>query len=278
MLGNACKVWKLSITKGAVALDLPDTSTLDMITRQLPEGYYSTFRTFDGCRRVLGLRTHLQRIYQPAAVHKINPAVPITILRSQIADILGDCPSEVRVRLVMTTRGEIYLATTPLTALPSEVYQYGVKVMTTDMQRESPRVKSTAFIAASENTRSQIAQSEVFEALLVRNNSILEGMTSNFFYVSDGVLGTACKNILLGVTRRTVIRVARGSGLSIVYRALKRELVPELSEAFLTSSSRGIVPIAQVDGIAVGEGTPGLITKNLIDRYLTYVMQHAEIV
>ena len=266
------------MSKGAVRFDFPDTSTMDMITRQLPEGYYSTFRTFDGCRRVLGLRAHLQRIYQPAAVHKINPAVPITVLRSQIADILGDCQNEVRVRLVMTTRGEIYLAITPLTALPTEVYQNGVKVITTDMQRESPRVKSTAFIAASENTRSQIAQSEVFEALLVRYNSILEGMTSNFFYVRDGVLGTASKNVLLGVTRRTVIRVARGSGLYIAYRALKREQVPALSEAFLTSSSRGIVSIVQVDDMTVGEGAPGQITKNLMDRYLTYVMQHAEIV
>jgi len=75
-----------------------------------------------------------------------------------------------------------------------------------------------------------------------------------------------------------VIRVIRGSGLEIVYRPLKREQVPALSEAFLTSSSRGIVPIIQIDDMTVGEGTPGPITKNLMDGYRLYVMQHAEVI
>lgn len=278
MFEDNIKVWKLSKAKGIVVFNLPDTSSLDVVTRQLPQGYYSTFRTFDGGRRVLGLGLHLQRIYQPAAVQKINPAVPIAILRRQMADILSNYPNEARVRLVMTKQGEIYIVLAPLAILPTEIYQYGVQVITSDVQRESPRVKSTAFITASENTRAQIAHSEIFEALLVRKNTILEGMTSNFFYVKDGLLGTARNNILLGVTRRTVLRVARGSGFSIAYCPLKREQVSALSEAFLTSSSRGIVPIVQVDNITVGEGVPGPITKKMMDGYKNYVMRHAEII
>jgi branched-subunit amino acid aminotransferase/4-amino-4-deoxychorismate lyase len=81
---------------------------------------------------------------------------------------------------------------------------------------------------------------------------------------------------LLGVTRRTVLRVARGSGLEIVYRPLKREQVPALDEAFLTSSSRGIVPIIEIDDFTVGEGIPEPITKRLIKAYSEYVLQAAE--
>jgi branched-chain amino acid aminotransferase len=146
------------------------------------------------------------------------------------------------------------------------------------VQRESPRLKSTSFIAASESIRAQIAASEIFEALLVRNKFILEGMTSNFFYIRDGILGTAQKHILLGVTRQTVLRVARGSGVGIVYRSLKREQVPAVSEAFLTSSSRGIVPIVQIDDVSVGEGRPGSMTKRLSNLYQEYVIRHAEII
>ncbi len=251
-------------------------SSLDALTRQLPPGYYSTFRTFDGSKRVLGLRAHLRRLYHPAAMQKIIPSVPVMILRQHLADLLQDYPEDARVRLVMTEMGQIYVMLTALTLLPAEIYANGVKVMTADVQRQTPRLKSTSFISTSEGTRTQIANSEIFEALLVRNDFILEGMTSNFFYIKDGDLGTARRDILLGVTRRTVLRVARGSGFSIVYRPLKREQAAALNEAFLTSSSRGIVPIVQIDDVLVGEGSPGPNTKKLMEAYQTYVMHHTE--
>jgi branched-chain amino acid aminotransferase len=276
MANNPTKVWQLSIEKGAVEINFPDTSNLDAITRQLPQGYYSTFRTFDGGKRVLGLQAHLRRIYQPASLKEILPPVPATVLRRQLADLLQDYPADVRVRLVMTEMGQIYIMLTALILLPEEIYSNGVKAITADVQRQTPRLKSTSFISASESTRTLIASSEIFEALLVCNNFILEGMTSNFFYIKDGSLGTARRDILLGVTRRTVLRVARGSGFSIVYRPMKREQVPALNEAFLTSSSRGIVPIVQIGDVTVGEGIPGPTTKKLMNGYTSYVMHHAE--
>jgi branched-chain amino acid aminotransferase len=209
---------------------------------------------------------------------EVDPVVSSEVLRSRLAKVLGDYPDEARIRLVLTKSGEIYIALTPLSPLPPEIYLHGVKVVTSEVQRESPRLKSTAFIAASQNIRTQIAGSEVFEALLVQNNAILEGMTSNFFYIKEGVLGTARKNILLGVTRRSVIRVIRESGFSILYHPLKREQVPALSEAFLTSSSRGIVPIIQIDDTPVREGIPGQITKTLMRGYQDYVRSHAELI
>jgi branched-chain amino acid aminotransferase len=276
MSNNPTKVWQLSSENGAVEIDFPDTSNLDAITRQLPQGYYSTFRTFDGGKRALGLQAHLRRLYQPAAMQKIVPSAPVAVLRRDLAGLLQNYPEDARVRLVMTEMGQIYVMLTALIPLPAEIYSNGVKVITTDVQRQTPRLKSTSFISASESTRTQIAGSETFEALLVRNNFILEGMTSNFFYIKEGNLGTTRRDILLGVTRNTVLRVARGSSVSITYRPLKREQVPALNEAFLTSSSRGIVPIVQIDNITVGEGIPGPITKELMDGYTSYVMRHTE--
>jgi branched-subunit amino acid aminotransferase/4-amino-4-deoxychorismate lyase len=59
---------------------------------------------------------------------------------------------------------------------------------------------------------------------------------------------------------------------------LKRKQVPALSEAFITSSSRGIVPVVQIDGFPVGEGIPGPVTKMLMDAYHSYVNDHAELI
>ena len=273
---NTIKVWELSQKKGAVEIDLPKSSSLDAITRQLPQGFYTTFRTYDGGKRVLGLRAHFQRLYQPAFLQRIIPSAPEEKLRQHLAEILLAYPDEARVRLILTSEGHVYLVLEPLKLPLPEAYMQGVKVVTTGLERQNPRLKSTAFISASEGARTKIARTNTFEALLVRNGFILEGLTSNFFYIKEGKLGTARKGILLGVTRRSVLRVARGSGLEIIYQPLKREQIQVLDEAFLTSSSRGIVPIVEIDDLTVGEGIPGLITKRLTKAYEEYVLQAAE--
>lgn len=278
MADNTIKVWEISSGKRVKGIDLPDTSTLDAITKQLPSGYYSTFRTFDAGKCVLGLRAHLQRLYKPASMQKINVSVDADGLRGYLSDALRNYCSEARVRVIMSRGGQVYIIIEALKPLPPEIFLDGVKAVTTDVQRENPRLKSTNFISTSERERVQISRSNIFEALIVRNGSILEGMTSNFFYVMDDKLGTARQNVLLGITRRTVLRVARGSGLEIIYRSLKRKRIPTISEAFLTSSSRGIVPIVQIDDMQLGEGTPGPVTKYLMNGYQTYVEQHAELI
>jgi branched-chain amino acid aminotransferase len=273
---NTIKVWELSQENGMTEISLPESSSLDAITRQLPQGLYTTFRTYGGGTRVLGLRAHLQRLYQPAALQRITPCAPEEKLRQHLAEILLTFPDEARVRLILTSEGHVYLVLEPLKLPLPEAYMQGVKVVTTGLERQNPRLKSTAFISASEGARTKIARTNTFEALLVRNGFILEGLTSNFFYIKEGKLGTARKGILLGVTRRSVLRVARGSGLEIIYQPLKREQIQVLDEAFLTSSSRGIVPIVEIDDLTVGEGIPGLITKRLMKAYSEYVLRTAE--
>ena len=199
-------------------------------------------------------------------------------LRKQLLFLLKDYPHEARVRIVITKQGKIYVMLEPLKRLAREIYENGIQVETTDLARNAPRLKSTAFITASNNERKHIAQEGVFEALLVKNGKILEGMTSNFFYVIAGTLYTAEYNILLGVTRRTVIRVVRGMGLELKYKPLKLDRLKVPSEAFITSSSRGVVPVVQIDDVVVGQGRPGRITKQLSAAYEAYVLAKAELI
>jgi branched-chain amino acid aminotransferase len=276
MADNTVKAWELAQGNGAVELNLPEMSSLDAITRQLPQGFYTTFRTFEGGKRVLGLRAHLRRLYQPATLRQVSPSISIDNLRNELADLLQAYPAEARVRIMMASDGQFFLALEPLEPLPPEIYSHGVKVISTTLERQDPRLKSTAFISSSRDARMKIMQAKVFEALLVRNGRILEGMTSNFFYVKEGKLGTARRDILLGVTRQTMLRVGRGSGLEIVYKPLKLGQIQALDEAFLTSSSRGIVPIVQIDEVAVGEGSPGVVTKDLFAAYKVYIKRFAE--
>jgi len=266
------RIWNITARRNS-ELDLNDSSSLDAVTRQLPDGYYSTFRTYDGRRRVLGLNAHLRRLYDPVT----SPDVSASFLRRQLNLLLEHfARDEARVRLIMTKQGQVNMIAEPLKPLSAEVYENGVRVETTEIHRDSPRLKSTAFIGASDSERKHIAQEGIFEALLVKNETILEGMTSNFFYVLQDRLYTAQRGILLGVTRRTVLYLARGRGVEVKYQPLKRDQLSEVNEAFITSSSRGVVPVTQIDEATVGQGRPGQITRMLMRAYDEYVLRHAE--
>ena len=282
------QTWRITPTQN-LRLET-DASSLDDLTQRLPEGYYSTFRTFDGGRKVLGLTAHLRRLYDPVAA----PEVDDSFLRQQLAMLLKPIrPDEARVRAVMTREGEVYLAIAPLAVPPREIYENGVHVETTEIQRQYPRLKSTGFIGRSDAARKQIAQKGIFEALLVKDGEVLEGMTSNFFYVkgkhasSTGrqelpsaqrqvILGTAGNEILLGITRETVIDIARGRGLEVQFQPLKLSELGMIDEAFITSSSRGIVPVIQIDQVTIGQGSPGPITTELMAAYEADVVEKAE--
>ncbi len=289
MQSNIIQVWAILPEGQCRELVFPDQSSLDAITRQLPDGFYSTFRTYGEGTRVIGLKAHLRRLYEPVP----EPDAEENDLKRQLSFLLKDYTHEARVRVVMTRQGQVYIMLESLKLLPRDVYEKGVQVETTDTARNAPRLKSTAFITASNEERIHIAQKDIFEALLVKNGRILEGMTSNFFYVTDALrhlttfesnkrssaqreLCTAQRDILLGVTRRMVIRVARGMGLGVKYQPLKLSQLKIPREAFITSSSRGVVPVIQIDDMTVGQGRPGQITKQLAAAYETYVLAKAE--
>ena len=206
--------------------------TLDEMTRELPQGFYTTFSTLSNGTKVMGLHAHLQRLYAPAVEQGLVPFVDESTLRSRLADIVKlNLPKESRVRLILTKNdGTIYAGVQPFEPLLKSIYENGVKVISAELARQSPRVKDTGFISSSVNQRKQVG-GDVFEVLLVKNGKILEGMTSNFYAIKGRTLITAQSGILLGVTRRAVLRLARGEGMSIEYRPSK--VGEKFDEAFL---------------------------------------------
>jgi branched-chain amino acid aminotransferase len=287
--GMTMKLLEISLQN---SVDVETTaSTLDGMTATLPVGFYTTFSTLAGGARVLGLQAHLDRLYIPAKNMGLTPAVDGKILRARIAEIVkSNLPNESRVRLILTKdAGRVYVAFQPFIAPPQEIYEHGVHVITSHTSRTDPRIKGTDFIFQSAEQR-KLVTGDVYEILLVHNGKILEGMTSNFYAVkvprdssralpssqdkSCATLITAQRGILLGVTRRAVLKLARGEGMSIDYRAPRMD--EDFDEAFLTSSSRGVVPIVKIDNQPVGEGRVGVWAKTLSLAYQAYVEERSE--
>lgn len=257
--------------------NLPD---FDAITNELPSGLYTTFRTYAGRTKVIGLRSHLERLYLPA---KAQGIVPTVRRREDFRQILADLllrieAPEARVRLILDATlepGTLYVMLAPLQLPPYEVYEYGVHLETSRMSREKPSQKRTSFIQESALDRKRIGLG-TFEILLTDKGRILEGMTSNFFYVREGILCTAGRGVLIGVTRQTVISLAKNQGIEFCLRAIRVNELPLISEAFITSSSRGIVPVVEIDTRQVGDGEVGEITRRLMQLYNAQVLSLAE--
>lgn len=270
MMLTACK-----ITPHKVLRIKTTVASLDEWTRNLPQGFYSTFSTLSQGTRVMGLQAHLDRLYHPATERGLIPAVDEPALRHALAKLAHEnLPHESRMRVILDqASGAVYVGLQPFVPLGSEIYADGVKVVTAQMARSSPRLKDTGFISSSVEQRRLVGQG-TFEVLMVRGGRVLEGMTSNFYAVKGRSLITARNGILLGVTRRAVLRLARGQGMSIEYRP--PALTEKFNEAILTSSSRGVVPIVEIDGRAVGQGMPGKWTQRLGAAYQAYVQERSE--
>jgi branched-subunit amino acid aminotransferase/4-amino-4-deoxychorismate lyase len=168
-------------SSGLIPLDIT-ASTLDGITVQLADGFYTTFSTLAGGTRVLGLQAHLDRLYVPARGLRLKPSADETTLRHHIADLVRrNLPNESRLRLILTKdTGDMFIGIQPFMPPPRYVYENGVHVVTAKLSRRDPRIKGTDFIAASAEQR-KLVTGDVYEVLLTKNGKILEGMTSNFY-------------------------------------------------------------------------------------------------
>ncbi|HJR78444.1 MAG TPA: aminotransferase class IV [Anaerolineales bacterium] len=276
----ASKIFVYKISPSSVKELYPELPDFDSITMKLPSGLYTTFRTYARRTKVIGLREHLDRLYLPAKVQGIRPAIPReSDFRKLLSDLLSRNGSqEARVRMILETSkkpGETYVLIQDLQPLPPEVYRDGVRVDLSTMSRETPTVKRTLFIRESSSERKRLG-GDVFEILLAHNGRILEGMTSNFFYVREGVLHTAGRGVLAGVTRRTVTTLASQAGIPVRYKSLPLREIPRIEEACITSSSRGVVPVVQVADNRIGSGIVGKVTTQLMNLYERRIEELAE--
>ncbi len=96
---------------------------------------------------------------------------------------------------------------------------------------------------------------------------VVEGPGFNVFCIRDGMLVTPAEGMLEGVSRRTVIEMARSLGLPVELRALPADELRGAQEAFISTSGGGVLPVTRVDWQTIGDGMPGPITSRLVQTY-----------
>jgi branched-chain amino acid aminotransferase len=166
--------------------------------------------------------------------------------------------------------------TTLIMAIPGRAYieggvQKGVRVSVSTVRRIDASVLPPNVKACGHYTNSVRAVQEALrrgfdEAILFNaRGDIAEGSGANLFVVRDGTVITndASASILLGVTRDSVITLARDLGLPVEIRPITHQDVTMGDELFFTGTAVEVMPIREVDGTVIGDGNPGPITLQL---------------
>lgn len=151
--------------------------------------------------------------------------------------------------------------------IPLNYYDTGIKVVTSQVMRQIPEVKTTNYAASIVEILKARKTGSVDILHTDSDGNMYEATRSNFFGVKDGRLITAAKGILQGVTRKVVLEIAEKEHIDVELRFINTSEIPDLDEAFITNSSHEITPVVRIDGIQIGNGKPGKITGRLKEEY-----------
>jgi len=151
----------------------------------------------------------------------------------------------------------------------------GIDVGVSSWRRPSPNAMPVGAKATANYLNAQLATIEAAESgfgeaiVLDEHGEVSEGAAMNLFAVRGGELWTPplSASILEGITRDSILTLARDFGLPVVERTVSRSMLYSSDELFLTGTSAEVTPIRSVDRIEIGDGRPGPVTRKLMERF-----------
>ena len=261
------------------------------------DAVFDTTRTFG--HRIFKAREHVDRLYRSLRYLRIDPGLTPERMVQITEEVLSrnmpllesgdDYWVTQRVSRGLEASGVAIWgregATVIVECVPlplrerAALFRDGIRVVTPSVRRAppeafSPRVKTHNYlnlIAGDLEVRARDPQA--WAVLLDSRGNLAEGLGSNIFVVRDGRLETPREqSVLAGISRDTVIERARELGIAVVEKDLDLYDAYTADEAFLTSTSLCICPVANVNGASIGTGkVPGPVTRQLTEAYARYV-------
>ncbi|MCM8800975.1 MAG: branched-chain-amino-acid transaminase [Candidatus Omnitrophica bacterium] len=251
------------------------------------DGVFEGIRTYN--RLVFKLEEHIDRLFESA--HTIMLEIPMS--KQQLIDAVIQTLKENRlkdayIRLIVT-RGEGDLGLDPrkckgnatviiiadkIILYPQRLYKEGLAIITVPTVRNlpealNPQIKSLNYL------NNILAKIEAINAgceeaiMLDFLGYVAECTGDNIFIVKRGHLYTPpqCMGTLRGITRDTVLEIARKEKIPVHEHVLTRHELYISDECFLTGTAAEIIPVVKVDGRIIGTGKPGKLTLNLMKRF-----------
>lgn len=163
----------------------------------------------------------------------------------------------------------VFVMSNPLTAPSAELLGKGVSAITVeDIRWRYCHIKSIALLP-NILLRQQACDEDAHEAIMYRDNIVTEGAASNVFIVKDGMILTprSGEHLLPGITRDLVLELAGQHKLACAEADITLDELRNADEIWLTSSTKEILPVTQLDGKVVADGKPGPVWREMIGHY-----------
>lgn len=245
---------------------------------------------FEGIRiyhkRIFKLDEHLKRLYHGIAYLSFEMKIGRDELRSIILDVCKQADIEAGYIRLNVTRGtglgldpknidrnpNVMVMVSTLSLYPQETYDVGLTVQSSPIRvipsdSLDPRVKCIGRYASNILAKHLANRNGAGDALMLNHSGyVAEGTGNNIFFIKDNVVFTphpAC-GILEGITRNTVMELARKAGYEVREDFLTVFDAYASDEAFFCGTATEVIPMAALDGQKIGCGTPGPITQKLM--------------
>jgi len=239
------------------------------------DGVFETVLVREGV--AFALTRHLQRLARSA--EGLGLSVDVATVRAGVDAVLADRPEHARLRITLTggpspygsDRGRgtptVLVATAPLTDWPPTT-DVAVVPWTRNERAATAGLKTTSYadnVVALQWAHDRGAGEAIFANT---RGEVCEGTGSNIFYAYDGRLVTPplSSGCLAGVTRELLLEWLRADGIDVAETALPIDTLRGAAEAFLTSTTRDVMPIARVDGQTLAVA-PGPLTQQAADVF-----------
>jgi branched-chain amino acid aminotransferase len=250
------------------------------------------YRTDDGRSAVFRLPEHVRRLFESAHINllaipwsreRIADAVLETLRANRLAEgyirplafigdgVMGLNPADnpIRVAVIVWPWGKY---------LGEEGMERGIRAKVSTFSRHFVNAKMTKGKTCGDYVNSILAKREALldgydEAILLDTQGLVsEASGENVFLVRDGVLRTPpLQTVLDGITRATVIEIARDKGIPVLESAITRDELYTADEVFLTGTAAEVTPIREIDHRTIGEGRRGPVAKTLQDAFFAVV-------
>jgi branched-chain amino acid aminotransferase len=246
---------------------------------------YDVVTVWDGA--FFRLDAHLDRFYASCERFRLDAGKS----RQEVAQILAGCVRRCGLRNayveMIVTRGQppwgsrdprqavnrFYAFAVPYVWIaPEEQRRRGLHVIVSEVQRippasVDPQAKNYHWNDLTMGLLGALDAGADTVLLRDAQDNVVEGPGFNIFALWQGRLVTPREGVLLGITRRTAIEIARSLELPVEERELPLAQLLQADEAFITSSGGGLMPVTRVNGQALGKGQPGPVTQQLADTY-----------
>jgi branched-chain amino acid aminotransferase len=246
-----------------------------------------SYETPDGAA-IFRLTDHLKRLYMSAKIYDIEIPYTIDELAAACRDVVKKNDLKAAYLRPVAFRGlggfglsaecptDVAVATWPMGPyLGPEALENGIDACVSSWQRFAPNTIPAGAKAGGNYLSGQLIAREARrlgfgEGIALASTGLLsEGAGENLFLVFDGVLHTppASASILTGITRHTLMTLAREDGIEVVERDLPREYLYLADEILMCGTAAEVTPIRAVDGKQIGNGKGGQITRRLQELY-----------